>query len=149
MFMRAGSVTKGWQPPGPWILRLLRIKLGHGGPAPGGSTSLARWPAPAIRVREPEVRAMHDDTVLVAIDAALRSPAFCACGNTLTIAVHDGAAWLECPTFAAPSRLPAAVSRILRDLGHDRRRIIELPAAEGAGTDRRLTGTGSAVATRA
>ena len=59
------------------------------------------------------------------------------------------AAWLECPTFAAPILLPAAASRILRDLGHDRSRIIELPATEGAATDHRLTGTGSAVATRA
>jgi hypothetical protein len=68
---------------------------------------------------------MHDDSVLVAIDAALRSPAFCGCGNSLTIAVHGDAAWLQCASLARPSRLPSA----LRELLHDRRFVIELPPA--------------------
>ncbi len=72
---------------------------------------------------------MHDDTILAAIDAALRLPSFCACGNSLSIAVHDDAAWLECATFAAPSRLPAGVSQLVRGLVHDRRFVIDVPAA--------------------
>ena len=35
--------------------------------------------------------------------------------------------WLECPTFAAPSRLPANVAHFLRDLTHERRRLVDLP----------------------
>jgi hypothetical protein len=66
---------------------------------------------------------MHDDSVLVAIEAALRSPAFCGCGNSLTIAVHEDAAWLECASFARPSRLPS----FLREAMHDRRFVIETP----------------------
>ncbi len=72
---------------------------------------------------------MHDDSILVAIDAALRSPAFCACGSSLTVAVHDDAAWLECARFATPSRLPARVAPIVRGLLHDRRFVISVPAA--------------------
>jgi len=74
---------------------------------------------------------MHDDSVLVAIDAALRSPAFCGCGDSLTIAVHDDAAWLECASFAKPSRLPS----VLREMLHDRRFVVEIPrpAARPAG----------------
>jgi hypothetical protein len=68
---------------------------------------------------------MHDDSVLVAIDAALRSPAFCACGNNLTITVQDDAAWLECASLSKPSRLPS----LLRELLHDRTFVIETPAA--------------------
>ena len=71
---------------------------------------------------------MHDDSILVAIDAALRSPASCACGRDLTIALHDGAAWLECVVFASPSRLPARLVARLRPLVHDRRFVIEAPA---------------------
>ena len=67
---------------------------------------------------------MHDDSILVAIDAALRSPAFCACGNNLTIAVHDDAAWLECASLAKPSRLPSVIREVL----HDRRFVIDTPA---------------------
>lgn len=79
---------------------------------------------------------MHDDSVLVAIEAALHSPAWCACGDILTISVHDGAAWLECPAYAAPSRLPAMVSGFLRDLGHDRRRVVEVPGTWGEPSDK-------------
>ena len=70
---------------------------------------------------------MNDVHVLEAIDAALRRPAFCTCGDYLTVAVHDDAAWLECPTFARPSRWPAAVVAVERALFHERRLIIDLP----------------------
>ncbi len=73
---------------------------------------------------------MHDDSVLVAIDAALRFPAFCACGNNLSIAMHDDAAWLECAAFAKPSRLPGRVASIVRTLLHDRSFVIEIPAPD-------------------
>jgi hypothetical protein len=66
---------------------------------------------------------MRDDSVLVAIESAFRSPAFCGCGNSLTIAVHEDAAWLECRSLTQPSRLPAIVRLML----HDRRFVIEVP----------------------
>jgi len=66
---------------------------------------------------------MHDDSVLVAIDAALRSPAFCACGKNLTVSIHDEAAWLQCATLAGPSRLPA----FIREALHDHRWLVDLP----------------------
>jgi len=69
---------------------------------------------------------MHDDSVLVAIEAALAHPAFCGCGANLTVRVHDGGAWLECATLGRPSRLPAPIAAIVRSL-HDRRLVVELP----------------------
>ena len=66
---------------------------------------------------------MHDDSILVAIEAALRSPAFCGCGDSLTIAVHHGAAWLECASLAKPSRLPSAI----REMLHDRSFVVDVP----------------------
>ena len=92
---------------------------------------------------------MRDDTVLAAIDAALRSPAFCACGTNLTIAVHGDAVWLECAAFAAPTRWPVAIGAILRDLLHDRRFVVDLPAPD-VKVPRRVSlppKTGSAVST--
>ena len=76
---------------------------------------------------------MHDDSVLVAVDAALRSPSFCTCGNNLTIAVRDDVVWLECASFAQPSRLRGAVSRFVRSLLHDRRFVIEIPPSDSHG----------------
>jgi hypothetical protein len=73
---------------------------------------------------------MHDDSVLVAVDAALRPPAFCACGDNLTISVRDDVVWLECVRFSEPTRLPAAVASFVRGLLHDRRFVIDLPATE-------------------
>jgi hypothetical protein len=74
------------------------------------------------------VRPMHDDSVLVAIDEALRSPAFCACGSNLTIAIRGNAAWLECTAFSRPSRLPKPLATFVNEMLHDRRFVIELPA---------------------
>lgn len=71
---------------------------------------------------------MHDDSVLVAIDAALRAPAECTCGNSLEVIARDTSIWLECPTFQEPSWLPAQVAGFLRDLVHVRRLVIEAPA---------------------
>jgi len=73
---------------------------------------------------------MHDDSVLVAVEAALSRPAFCGCGTYLTLNTHDGALWLECAQFEAPSRLPDGVSYFLRWLAHERRHVIELPEVE-------------------
>ena len=87
---------------------------------------------------------MHDDSVLVAIDAALRSPSFCGCGNSLTIAVHDDAAWLECASFAQPSRLPS----ILREMLHDRRYVVETPRPMAQPAGRGATATSLRVAAK-
>ncbi len=76
---------------------------------------------------------MHDDSVLVAVDAALRSPSFCSCGSDLTITVRDDVVWLECVRFAAPARLPDPLAKFVRELMHDRRRVITIPAADPHG----------------
>jgi hypothetical protein len=72
---------------------------------------------------------MHDDSVLVAIDAALRSPSFCGCGDTMTITVRDDAVWLECAALSAPSRLPAPVASFVRSMLHDHRFVVDIPGA--------------------
>ena len=96
---------------------------------------------------------MNENSVLVAIEAALRSPAFCACGETLDLSAHDDVLWLECRTFSRPSRLPAAVAAFLREGFHDRRFVSDLPAEEAAeaATEQpaRPLGTPRAVATGA
>jgi len=75
---------------------------------------------------------MHDDSILVALEAALSRPSFCSCGNILGLATHDGGAWLECPAFEQPSRLPSGLALFVRELGHDRRLVAELPDADPA-----------------
>jgi hypothetical protein len=75
---------------------------------------------------------MNENGVLVAIEAALRSPAFCACGESLDLVAHDEALWLECRTYAKPSRLPAPVIAFLREGFHDRRHVADLPSPEAA-----------------
>lgn len=70
---------------------------------------------------------MRDDSVLAAIDQALETPTFCVCGKVLMLRVHDGAAWLECEAFSAPTRTPVAITAILRPLFHDRRFVVEVP----------------------
>jgi hypothetical protein len=87
---------------------------------------------------------MHDDSVLVAIDAALRSPSFCGCGDSLTIAIHDDAAWLECASLAKPSRLPS----VLREVLHDRRFVIDTPAPVARAAGRAATAPPLRVATK-
>jgi hypothetical protein len=72
---------------------------------------------------------MIDTNVITAIEAALDGPAYCHCGTPSTVAVHDGAAWLECPTFGQPSRLPARIATLTRELLHDRLFIIEVGEA--------------------
>lgn len=71
---------------------------------------------------------MHDDSVLVAIDEALRSSTYCACGKSLGVTTHDNAAWLECQAFARPTHLPASLASLLRELVHHRTRVVALPA---------------------
>jgi len=72
---------------------------------------------------------VHDDSVLVAIEAALSRPTFCSCGNPLALDAHHDAVWLECPAFEQPSRLPDGLARFVRELAHERRLVIELPGA--------------------
>ena len=74
---------------------------------------------------------MNDAHLLDTIDAALSRPTFCACGEHLALAVHDDAAWLECPRLTEPSRLPsrlAGLTVLVRAFLHDRRFVVELPA---------------------
>lgn len=93
---------------------------------------------------------MHDDTVLVAIEAALRYPAYCACGRNLTIATRDGAAWLECAAFAQPSLLPGPVTSIVRTLLHDRSFVIRVPPPDlGAPVQGALPASAGSVVTTA
>jgi len=70
---------------------------------------------------------MHDDSILVAVDAALLSTSHCACGRNLTTAVDGDAAWLECVAFAQPSRLPAPIASRVRGVLHDRRFVARVP----------------------
>lgn len=78
---------------------------------------------------------MNDTHVLEAIDAAQGRISFCPCGEPLTIGVHDGAAWLECPRFAQPTRLPSRLAFLVafaREVLHDRRFVVDVPAAPAA-----------------
>ena len=72
---------------------------------------------------------MHDDSVLVAIDAALRTPEACGCGSMFTPVERDGELWLECPSLTGRSRLPERVAAVIRGALHDRRFVVELPTA--------------------
>jgi hypothetical protein len=73
---------------------------------------------------------MHDDSVLVAVESALSRPAFCSCGTQMQLSTHDGAVWLECTAFERPSRLPNGLALFVRELGHDRLHVIDLPEIE-------------------
>lgn len=72
---------------------------------------------------------MHDDSVLVAIEDATRTPNFCNCGKYLAVVQSDDAMWLECPTFTQPSRLPAVIAAFVRSTLHDRQFVVEIPEA--------------------
>lgn len=72
---------------------------------------------------------MHDDSVLVAIEDATRTPRFCTCGKYLAVVQTHDAMWLECPTYTAPTRLPAAVASLVRSVIHDREFVVEIPEA--------------------
>jgi len=71
---------------------------------------------------------MHDDSILVAIEDALRSSSFCQCGKSFGVTNHDDAMWLECHVFERPSRLPAPVAGFLRSLMHERTFVVAIPA---------------------
>lgn len=73
---------------------------------------------------------MRDDSVLVAVEDALRRPAYCSCGKPQRVETHDGAIWLECIAFEQPSRLPKGFALFVRDITHDRKLIIELPEVD-------------------
>ncbi len=72
---------------------------------------------------------MHDDSVLVAIDDATRTPNFCNCGKYLAVVQAEDAMWLECPTYTQPSRLPDSLAKAVRTFLHDRRFVVEIPEA--------------------
>lgn len=72
---------------------------------------------------------MRDDAILTAIDEALGASARCDCGHELLPAAHDDTLWLECPTFASASWLPARVARFFREIAHSRRVVAALPPA--------------------
>ena len=75
---------------------------------------------------------MRDDSVLVAVEDALRRPAYCACGSPQRIETHDGAIWLECTAFGRPSRLPKGLALFVRDFGHDRKLVFDLEDVDSA-----------------
>jgi hypothetical protein len=72
---------------------------------------------------------MRDDTILTAIDEAVGSSARCACGKELHPTVDHDTVWLECPTFAGDSVLPARVAAFIRAITHDRRPVASLTVA--------------------
>ena len=115
----------------PWILRSGANWLGRGDLLWGRNVP-ARPERRALAHEHPEVevRAMHDDSVLLAVESALSRPAFCNCGDQLRLATRDHALWLECPAFEAPSRLPGGVMHVLRELIHERRHVVDLPELE-------------------
>ena len=70
---------------------------------------------------------MHDDSVLVAVEAALpTTPRFCVCGRQVVVAIHDDAVWVECPTLGTAGG-PLA---FLRSWIHDREFLVQVPEAE-------------------
>lgn len=74
---------------------------------------------------------MHENNAaLVAIDAVLRTTQWCTCGKVLDLVAHGNGLWLECSAFAGPSRLPAPLAHVVRDLLHERSFVLELPEAE-------------------
>lgn len=75
---------------------------------------------------------MRDDSVLVAVEDALRRPAYCGCGSPQRIETHDGAIWLECVAFERPTRLPKGLALFVRDIAHERKHVIDLPETEAA-----------------
>jgi hypothetical protein len=76
---------------------------------------------------------MHEESVLVAVESALRSRASCFCGRDLDLVSRDEALWLACPVFDQPSRLPAPVASLIRELLHERSVVIRVPASVAAG----------------
>ena len=64
---------------------------------------------------------MHSESIMAVIDAAVLSIDCCPCGKGLDIVSHAGGLWLECRTYAQPSRLPGWLALALRDLVHERR----------------------------
>lgn len=72
---------------------------------------------------------MNDDILLFAIDDAVGASAICSCGKELRAVERDRTVWLECPTFAMPSRLPARLATLLLDAAHDRRPVGTLPSS--------------------
>ena len=72
---------------------------------------------------------MRDDTILTAIDEALGASARCTCGKEFHLAERGDLLWLECPTFAGTTRLPARAVFLFREMTHDRRPVAVLPSA--------------------
>jgi hypothetical protein len=72
---------------------------------------------------------MHSESTVAAIEAAVQSIECCPCGQGLDITSRDGGLWLECRTYAQPSRLPGWLALALRDLVHERRFVIDEPGA--------------------
>jgi len=71
---------------------------------------------------------MRDDIFLTAIDEAMGTTALCACGKEFTLVERGDMLWLECPTFAGVSRLPARAVSFFREMVHDRRPVAALPS---------------------
>jgi hypothetical protein len=70
---------------------------------------------------------MHDDSVLVAVEDATRTPNFCTCGRYMAVVQGGDAMWLECPAFAEPTRLPPRMAAAVRAVLHDRRFVVRIP----------------------
>jgi len=71
---------------------------------------------------------VNDDMILTAIDEAVGASALCACGKEFHLEERDDVLWLECPTFAGSSRLPARLATFVHEMTHDRRAVAALPS---------------------
>lgn len=89
---------------------------------------------------------MLDHTTLSAIDDSVGASTTCGCGRELLAAARGDTLWLECPVFAGPSRLPAALVRFARDAAHDRRVVGSLRSAASVDPVRRPDRVATALA---
>ena len=76
---------------------------------------------------------MQSESTMSVIEAAVQSIDCCPCGVGLDVVSHGGGLWLECRTYAEPSRLPGWLALALRDLVHERRFVTDDPGPAAPG----------------
>ena len=89
---------------------------------------------------------MQSESTMSVIEAAVQSIDCCPCGAGLDVVSHGGGLWLECRTYAEPSRLPGWLALALRDLVHERRFVIDDPGPWARGSYRPSWSVGATLA---